>query len=478
MTALSFTVSCSGDGTLDIRSSCGTVVIGMGECLSYVSDGCHLCALLVGLNASGSCTVVQWESASEFIVEEDGMPILHTCQPARRPSPFELLQVYDVETSFDIDIGQVMQKARVLGDKEWVTLCSSLEHGDIPWHTYFSRYMRVRQNTKQGLRKVIVEKHPMQPVDEFWGRWQLVFNKDEPMLVSTKPREVSEQSSSQSCTTFDEDRQYIDRLLWSSRLTGKAMSGKTPHDPRTTRTLIKGMACIGNPRHKMYTWLLRLCNSSRHEVVCITGTMGVGKTTVASALVTELQQGGKTVVEVNANLASISGKFDHPLSNNSVDVLIVEEYDNLSKQLLSGLGSLIKTLLGPNPCLTVIYIGNARSGMHNPRTHHVAFAPMHPSSMTETVQLKTAGLDTDMGHIEDIVLGCNEAHDMRQVLSSVAASRHSRLDVDRPCKRQRREECISSVAIFIRQYAALTWHLSLLERWSNKQVQQGCKDDH
>lgn len=229
MTALSFTVNCSGDGSL--RSTCGTVVIGMGECLSYVSDGCHLCALLVGLNASGSCTVVQWESASEFIVEEDGMPILHTCQPARRPSPFELLQVYDVETSFDINIGQVMQKARVLDDKEWVTLCSSLEHGDIPRHTYFSRYMRVRQNTKQGIRKVFVAKHPMQPVDEFWGRWQLVFNKDEPMLVSTEPRKMSEQSRSQPCTTFDEDREYLTRLLWSSRLTGKAMSGKTPYDP-------------------------------------------------------------------------------------------------------------------------------------------------------------------------------------------------------------------------------------------------------
>lgn len=240
---------------------------------------------------------------------------------------------------------------------------------------------------------------------------------------------------------------------------------------------MKGMACIGNARHKMYTQLLRLCNNGRHEVVCITGTMGVGKTTVASALVTELQQGGKTVVEVNANLARISGKFDH-LPSDSVDVLIVEEYDNLSKRLLSGLSLFIKTLLGPNPCLTVIYIGNTRSGMHNSRTHHISFAPMHPSSMTETVQLKTAGLDTDMGHIEDIVLGCNEAHDMRQVLSSVAASRHSRPDVDRPCKRQRREECISSVAIFVRQYAAHTWHSSLLERWSIKQVQQACKDDH
>ena len=158
--ALSFVIAGSSGDVPCLRSVCRTVAIHIGECVSYVSGGSHICAVLVGVDTS-SCAVVQWEFANAFIVEEDGRPVLHTCSEERRPSPYEVLQIYDEDTKIHIATSQVMQKAAVLGEQEWARLCSGLK-SDVPLHTYFSRYMRVSQGTGQGLRKAIVSKHPMQ----------------------------------------------------------------------------------------------------------------------------------------------------------------------------------------------------------------------------------------------------------------------------------------------------------------------------
>lgn len=424
--ALCFVIAGSSGDVPCLRSVCGTVTIHIGECVSYVSGGSHICAVLVGVD-TGSCDVVQWEFANAFIVEEDGKPVLHTCSKERRPSPYEVLQIYDEDTKIHIATSQVMQKAAVLGEQEWARLCSSLK-SDVPLHTYFSRYMRVSQGTGQGLRKAIVSKHPMQAPTDFWSRWQLTFDGGEPKVV-TRQRKVCETPGSKPMD-FDEDEQYLDRVNWSHRLSAKDIPG--------------------NPRHKMYIRLLRLCQGGRPVSVRVTGSMGIGKTTVAGALMTDLRKAGKAVFEVNSNLAGISGKLDHHLCEHSIDVLIVEEYDTLGKQLLSKLSTLIKALRESNPYMVVVYIGNARDqATHDPRTQHIAFATLHPASMIDAVQMKTAGLDEDMAQIEDTVCRCTEAHDMRQVLFSMTASRRALEEVDRPCKRQRAQ--ISSIATFISQ---------------------------